>query len=57
MNPFPYGGKKFSTVHRFENTGHTRYVTYSSETKTNNNDTNNDTNKVFSQLSQPKSLL
>lgn len=57
MKPFPYGGKKFSTVHRFENIGHTRYVTYSSETKTNDNDTNNDTNKVFSQLSQPKSLL
>lgn len=57
MKPFPFGGKKFSTVHRFENIGNTRYVTYSSETKTNNNDTNNDTNKVFSQLSQPKSLL
>lgn len=50
-------GQKNSSQCRFENIGHTRYVTYSSETKTNNNDTNNDTNKVFSQLSQPKSLL
>lgn len=33
MKPFPYRGKKFSTVHRFENIGHTWYVTYSSEIK------------------------
>lgn len=56
MNPFPYGGKNSPQCTDLK-TGHTRYVTYSSETKTNNNDTNNDTNKVFSQLSQPKSLL